>query len=149
MNLEQKPALQMEAFSVIPGVTSEEEQMEDALDTRAFTNHSEIDGDGSTAEAAKTDPTAFGELYERYYHRVYRYVYHRVGTYAEAEDITSVAFMKALEGLPSYESRRNGFAPWLFRITRNCVVDHYRRRKQQSPLEDGIHLAGDGDPVGH
>ena len=124
--------------------------MEDALSDRAFAAESQPDGgDAYLAEAAKGDPCAFGELYERYHIRVYRYVYHRVGSIADAEDITALVFMKALEGLPSYQARRSSFAPWLFRITRNAVVDHYRRRKNQRPLEDLDHEAADGDPLAH
>jgi len=124
--------------------------MEDALHDRAFTNRLGEDAqDTHIAEAAKRDPHAFGELYDRYYTRVYRYTYHRVGSAADAEDITALVFMKALEALPSYQVGRNGFAPWLFRITRNAVVDHYRRGKRQSPLDDLEHESDAADPVSH
>jgi RNA polymerase sigma-70 factor (ECF subfamily) len=122
--------------------------MEDALDGRAFMTASEREAsDALVAEAAKTDPHAFGELYERYYDRVYRYIYHRLGNPADAEDITALVFMKALEGLPSYHCNVNGFAPWLFRITRNAVVDHYRRRRKQCSLDQAEHESGSEDPV--
>ncbi|MGH2442337.1 MAG: RNA polymerase sigma factor [Chloroflexota bacterium] len=123
--------------------------MEDAIDPRALRieTHAAAD-DNHIAEAAKRNPLAFGELYERYYTRIYRYVYHRVGAAVDAEDITAVVFMKALESLPSFQSRRNGFAPWLFRIARNSVVDHYRRRKKQCSLDAAEHKASDADPVG-
>jgi RNA polymerase sigma-70 factor (ECF subfamily) len=122
--------------------------MEDALHDRAFTNGVGEDAqDTPIAEAAKRDPHAFGELYDRYYTRVYRYTYHRVGNAADAEDVTALVFMKALEALPSYQAGRSGFAPWLFRITRNAVVDHYRRRKRQSPLDDVQQESDGADPV--
>jgi RNA polymerase sigma-70 factor (ECF subfamily) len=139
----------MSVSDVVPSGNSEGERMEDALDNRAFILHTDQEnGDALIAEAAKTDPGAFGELYERYYARVYRYIYHRVGNVADAEDITALVFMKALEALPGYQSRRNGFAPWLFRIARNAVVDHYRRKRKQSPLEAIEHHSSDADPVG-
>jgi RNA polymerase sigma-70 factor (ECF subfamily) len=140
----------MSSFDVIASGNSEGERMEDALDTRAFALHGEIDcGDALLAEAARADAGAFGELYERYYPRVYRYVYHRVGNAADAEDITALVFMKALEALPGYRPRPNGFAPWLFRITRNAVVDYYRRRRKHSSLDVLEHHSDDHDPVGH
>lgn len=105
--------------------------------------------DGLIAEAAKTDPHAFGQLYERYYTRVYRYIFHRIARPSEAEDLTAVVFMKALEGLHSFQSDRSGFAPWLFRIARNSVVDHYRRTRPSIPIETIDHHAADGDPVSH
>lgn len=139
----------MSAYDVLGSGNPEGERMEDVLDTRALAVDSALDtGDAAIAEAAKSNPHAFGELYERYYHRVYRYVYHRVGNAHDAEDLTALVFMKALEALPTYQSRKNGFAPWLFRIARNSVVDHYRRRRKQSPMDELDHYAGDGDPVG-
>jgi RNA polymerase sigma-70 factor (ECF subfamily) len=124
--------------------------MEDAIEPRAFTGERENEAeDALVAEAARTDASAFGELYERYHARVYRYVYHRVGNTADAEDITAVVFMKALEALPNFQSRRSGFAPWLFRITRNTVVDHYRRGRRQEPIDDLEHYAPNADPLHH
>jgi RNA polymerase sigma-70 factor (ECF subfamily) len=104
----------------------------------------ETESDGVLAEAAKRDPSAFSELYERYYPRVYRYVYHRIGQTAEAEDVTAHVFMKALEALDGYQTQRNSFAPWIFRIARNAVVDHYRRRRHQSSLE-GLEQEAEGE----
>lgn len=124
--------------------------MEDAIDSRAFTGGRDDETDDALlAEAARTNASAFGELYERYHARVYRYVFHRVGNAADAEDITALVFMKALEALPTYQSRRSGFAPWLFRITRNSVVDHYRRGRRSDPLEAVEHHAPDADPLHH
>lgn len=138
----------MSLLDVLASGNSEEEGTEDALDAGAFAVRTH-DSDALLAETAKSDSGAFGELYERYYTRVYRYVYHRVGNVADAEDITALIFMKALEGLQSYQSRRNGFAPWLFRIARNTVVDYYRRSRKQSPLDALEHHSGDYDPVRH
>lgn len=122
--------------------------MEDALDTRAYGVESDLEAsDVTIAEAAKTNPHAFGELYDRYYGRVYRYIYHRLGNATEAEDVTAIVFMKALEGLPSYDCNGRGFAPWLFRITHNTVIDHYRRHRTQYPLEEAAHHSAPEDPV--
>lgn len=121
--------------------------MEDAPDVRAFTWTEAEPGESVLVEAAKTDPLAFGELYERYYPRVYRYIYHRVGNVTDAEDVTAVVFMKALEGLHSFNSRRSGFAAWIFRIAHNAVIDTYRRTRKQLPLEHIEHAASNADPV--
>jgi RNA polymerase sigma-70 factor (ECF subfamily) len=123
--------------------------MEDALDTRALAVQQYVESaDARIAEAAKTDPAAFAELYERYYLRVYRYVYHRLASSEDAEDLTGLIFVKALEALPSYQARRKSVAPWLFRIARNAVVDHYRRQRRHCSLDviEG-QAAFDADPV--
>jgi RNA polymerase sigma-70 factor, ECF subfamily len=137
----------MTALDVLAGDRPEEEGMKDRQLAGPLPVDCDESGDASLVEAAKTDTQAFGELYERYYIRVYRYVYHRLGNQADAEDITALVFMKALEALPSYETRRSSFAPWLFRITRNTVIDHYRRKRAQSPIEDAELIAGGADPV--
>jgi RNA polymerase sigma-70 factor, ECF subfamily len=140
----------MSAFRVVANDDTEGERMESALDVRSLqADVWAVDGDAALAEAAKIDRQAFGELYERYYTRVYRYVYHRLGNPTEAEDITALVFIKALEALPSYQSRRNTFAPWIFRITRNAIIDHYRRRRFQTSIDDLEHHSSDSDPTGY
>jgi RNA polymerase sigma-70 factor (ECF subfamily) len=78
-------------------------------------------------ERAKTEPAAFGELYRRYLPRVHAYAWRRTGSRDAAEDITASVFEAALRGLPRYRWHPGGFAPWLFRIAANQVVDHHRR----------------------
>jgi RNA polymerase sigma factor (sigma-70 family) len=140
----------MSTSHVLTDGQSEGERLEHALDARSLSVQMAVDPcDASLAEAARSDPQAFGELYERYYTRVYRYVYHRLANPTEAEDVTAAVFMKALEALPSYQSRRNTFAPWLFRITRNAVIDHYRRRRIQTPIDGVEHQSDEHDPAGY
>ena len=89
---------------------------------------------------ARTDPDAFGQLYESYVDRVYSYIYHRVGNVQDAEDLTARTFHRALEKFDSYEDRGLPFSAWLFRIARNRCHDHHRSRSQRNtsrnrPLE--------------
>jgi RNA polymerase sigma-70 factor (ECF subfamily) len=74
-------------------------------------------------------------LYNRYVQSIYRYLYYRLGSIPEAEDLTSQTFLAALEALPRYQHQGN-FAAWLFRIARSKVIDHVRRQQKQLPLED-------------
>ena len=78
-------------------------------------------------EAAQADPARFADLYERHFHRVYAYVIRRTGSRAEAEDITSAVFEKALVNLRRFEWRGVPLVAWLFRIAANALAD---RRKQ-------------------
>ncbi|HEX2997069.1 MAG TPA: sigma-70 family RNA polymerase sigma factor [Anaerolineales bacterium] len=84
--------------------------------------------------AAQNDPAAFGRLYDRYVQPIYRYVYSRVGSAHEAEDITSQTFMAAYEALARYRERGQ-FSAWLFRIARSKMNDHFRRNRREVPLE--------------
>ncbi len=89
---------------------------------------------GLVAESQK-DPAAFSALYDRYVQPIYRYLYYRVGSAAEAEDLTSQTFLAALEALPRYQHQGN-FAAWLFRIARGKIIDYVRKQQRQAPLKD-------------
>ncbi len=86
-------------------------------------------------QAVAGDPQAFARLYDGYVDRVYRFIFFRVGDEQTAEDLTSQVFLKSWEHLANYEVRGISFGPWLFRIARNLVIDHYRTRKDHDPLE--------------
>jgi RNA polymerase sigma factor (sigma-70 family) len=69
----------------------------------------------------------FAEIYDQYFDRIYAYVRCRVATGAEAEDICSAAFGKALENFAQYDPARGEPVQWLFGIARNEVNYHLRR----------------------
>jgi len=80
-------------------------------------------------KAIDGDAKAFGELYEEYVDAIYRYIFFRVGSEVEAEDLTDEVFVRAWEALPEFRpSASYSFSAWLYRIAHNLVVDSYRRR---------------------
>src|SRR5918995_6514429 len=85
-------------------------------------------------DARSGDPRAFGRLFDHYHGSVYRYIVSRVHRPADAEDLTQLVFVKALEALPRYESRGVPFGGWLFRLARNSVIDHVRTRHDHADL---------------
>ena len=89
---------------------------------------------------AKTEPDAFGELYERYVTRIYNYVYYRTGNKQDAEDLTSRVFHRALQHIPRYKERGVPFSAWLYRIAHNLVVNFHRDKSRRTiiPIEDTI-----------
>ena len=87
--------------------------------------------------AGKGDTAAFGALYDRYVDAVYRYVFYRVRNDADAEDLVSDVFMRALRAMPRYEPRV-AFLAWLYRIARNAVIDRARRSRTQISFEDAL-----------
>ena len=82
--------------------------------------------------AAQADPARFVELYERHFHRVYAYVIRRAGSRAEAEDITSDVFERALTNLQRFEWRGTPFVAWLYRIAANALTDRRRQTERDS-----------------
>ena len=86
--------------------------------------------------AVQRDSEAFGQLYEQSLQRIYRYVFYRVNSVSEAEDLTEQVFLKAWEAIDRYEQRGVPFLAWLYRLAHNLVVDHYRAQRQLVPLDD-------------
>lgn len=100
------------------------------------------DDDATLAtRAVAGDAEAFGALYDRYVDAVYRYVYYRVRNEADAEDVTSEVFMKALRAMPRYQPRQP-FLAWLYRIARNTLIDRLRRLRPQVGFEDALEHPG-------
>lgn len=88
-------------------------------------------------KASEGDAQAFGELYKGYVDAIYRYVYFRVGSEEEAENLTGEVFVKAWEALPAFRpNASHSFSAWLYRIAHNLVVDGYRRRSPASFAHD-------------
>ena len=76
--------------------------------------------------AQEGDAEAFGELYDHYVTMVHRYVYHRVGDRATAEDVTSETFVRALRRIDSLSFQGRDVGAWLVTIARNIILDHVK-----------------------
>ena len=89
-------------------------------------------------DAAKTDPSAFGELYKRYVERIYNYIFFRIGSAKDSEDITGKVFFKAMNNIKRYKHMGLPFSAWLYRIAHNLVANYHRdqARKQEISLDD-------------
>ena len=72
---------------------------------------------------AKTEPEAFGELYQRNIDRIYNYIYYRTGNTADAEDLTARTFYQALGNIGRYLDQGVPFVAWLYRIAHNLVAN--------------------------
>ncbi len=65
--------------------------------------------------------TAFERAYESEFPRVYGYVRYRVGNADTADDLTSQAFLRALDRLATFDPRRGELGPWILGIARNVT----------------------------
>ncbi|WP_299027837.1 sigma-70 family RNA polymerase sigma factor [uncultured Thermanaerothrix sp.] len=130
----------------LPQGLSKEQRMHDhdVMDSSNLTAITASD-EVQLIRSAQHDPGSFGILYRRYVERVFRYVYSRVGSVPEAEDLTAQTFLSALENLPRF--RNNGsFAAWLFTIARSKVMDYFRRRRFTQRIEN-LADSGKQDPL--
>ena len=86
--------------------------------------------DAQLLSAARRDPQAFRELYERYAERVYRFHLGRARDPEAALDLTAETFAQAWLSRSRFEDRVNGSAaPWVFAIARNVLAASVRRSR--------------------
>ncbi|TET23013.1 MAG: sigma-70 family RNA polymerase sigma factor [Candidatus Stahlbacteria bacterium] len=92
------------------------------------------------------DRSAQRELVRRYQGPIFAYIYRWLRNRADAEDLTQDVFLKMFKALGTY-SRKSSFRAWLYRIARNRVIDHLRRKKPAAIDIDGMVIAGEDSPV--
>lgn len=68
----------------------------------------------------------FGQIYDQYIDKIYRFVYLKVSSQEIAEDIVSKVFLKGWEAFESQSIEIKNPGAFLYQIARNAVVDHYR-----------------------
>lgn len=95
--------------------------------------------------AQRGSAEATGQLYERHYQSIFRYLVYRTGDPRAAEDLTGDVFLKMLEALPAFRVGTASFRAWLFQIARNLAIDHYRRNHSRpvQPLEEAFPAPGE------
>ena len=103
----------------------------------ASTDRPEDDDAELARRAASGDRRAFAALYEQHLDAVYRYAFYRLRTDAEASDVTSDVFHRALVAMPTYQPRRP-FLAFLYGIARHVVADRLREARPTASFEDAI-----------
>ena len=94
-------------------------------------------------ESARANPEQFKGLYNKYYERIFLYVWQRVDDKELAFDVTSQVFLKAMLNLHKYEFKGVPFASWLYRIAKSEVYTAFRQ--QQAKRTVNIDTAGLGE----
>lgn len=89
----------------------------------------------------KGESSAWEELVRRHTRRVYGLCYRFTSSRHEAEDLTQEVFLRVFKTLGSYNAIHGGFATWMTSLTRNLLIDHYRRTKRDrmtDSIEDAM-----------
>lgn len=85
--------------------------------------------------AAKKDVRAFAGLYDKYFERIYIFIFKRVQDEAVAGDVCQDAMLKAMHNIQKYEDRGYPFSAWLYRIASNEVNLYFRKQKKMVTVE--------------
>ena len=77
------------------------------------------------------EETAWEDLVRLHTRRVFGLCYRFTGSGSEAQDLTQEVFLRVFRTLKTFRSLEGSFATWLARVTRNLLIDHYRRTRQE------------------
>ncbi len=103
------------------------------------------------AELAKRcregDASAWEQLAGSQHRRVYAICYRFTGSQSDAEDLTQETFLKMFRNLGSFDAEKGSFTTWLTTLTRNLLVDHYRRSRMER-ASDSLDESQDGEEDG-
>jgi RNA polymerase sigma-70 factor, ECF subfamily len=77
------------------------------------------------------EAAAWEEIVQRYHRRIYNICYRFSGSPDQAQDLTQEVFIKMYGSLKSYDVQRAAFMTWVTTITRNLLVDYFRKSKQE------------------
>ena len=78
------------------------------------------------------------QIYTSYYGKVMGYISARIRNRADAEDLCSEVFIKIQRKLEDYNPSKASISTWVFTITRNTVIDHFRRSKPTEELDENL-----------
>jgi RNA polymerase sigma-70 factor, ECF subfamily len=97
------------------------------------------------------DAAAWQEIVQQYHRRIYNICYRFSGSADDAADLAQEVFIKMYRTLSTYDTTRASFMTWVTTVTRNLLVDHFRKGKYDRVTdsldatpgnqEDGLTLA--------
>jgi RNA polymerase sigma-70 factor (ECF subfamily) len=99
------------------------------------------------ARCAGGDGEAWEELARTQHRRIYGICYRFIGSASEAEDLTQDVFIKVFRNIASFDPAKGGFNTWLTTLTRNMLVDNYRRARMDRAT-DSLNETMDGEEDG-
>jgi len=96
------------------------------------------------------DSAAWAELVRTHHRRVYGLCYRFTGNPADAEDMTQDVFLKIYSNLASFDTTRGSLQVWITTMTRNLLVDNFRRTRNQratNSLDEGWDSTEEQSPI--
>ena len=91
----------------------------------------EIDWSQTVRRCMDGDSAAWADLVRSHHRRVYGLCYRFTGNPTDAEDLTQDVFLKVYSNLASFDTGRGSLQVWITTMTRNLLVDNFRRTRNQ------------------
>ena len=82
-------------------------------------------------------------IYQEYSGKVMGYISARVQRRADAEDLCSEVFEQVFRKMEGYDQEKASVGTWIYTITRNTVIDYFRKNRPTAELDENI--ASDGE----
>ncbi len=79
-----------------------------------------------------------GKIYADYHGKVMRYIMTRVQRLAEADDLCEDVFEKVLKKIDDFDETKASVSTWIFTITRNTLIDHFRKFRPSEEIDEGM-----------
>ena len=111
-----------------------------ALGPRTEVRPLDVDWSQVVRRCMDGDSGAWAEMVRTHHKRVYGLCYRFTGNAADAEDLTQDVFLKIYSNLASFDTSRGSLQVWITTMTRNLLVDNFRRTRNQratGSLDDG------------
>ena len=99
------------------------------------------------AQCMAGDQRAWNQMVAGQHKRVYAICYRFTNDPTDAEDITQDVFIKVYRNLSSFDATKGSFQTWITTLTRNMLVDNYRRTRLDRAT-DSLDATLSGDPYG-
>lgn len=94
-----------------------------------------------TARLWAADPSAFGEVFNRYWDKVYVHAYRMIGDEDQAKDVTQELFVSLWDRLKEGDLRQPvSLSGYLYAATRNRVLNHIRQEQTRSKFTDALEV---------
>jgi RNA polymerase sigma-70 factor, ECF subfamily len=93
------------------------------------------------------DAAAWEELVQTHHRRIYNICYRFTGSADDADDLTQDVFIRVYKSLKSYDLERGAFGTWVTTMTRNMLVDHFRKSKYERVTDSLEDAPGGGEDV--
>jgi RNA polymerase sigma-70 factor (ECF subfamily) len=124
--------------------------LQPASQARIEVNPLELDWSQIVRRCMDGDSGAWAELVRTHHRRVYGLCYRFTGNPSDAEDLTQDVFLKIFSNLASFDGTRGSLQVWITTMTRNLLVDNFRRTRNQratGSLDEGWESAEELKPI--